>query len=183
MAGLTPLGGLATAVLSPLQNLTLGNVASTIVNSAAGSLVGSVAKAATVDRITQGKERDLRIRQLQEKQRLEQARLSEKTVLEKQELQLASAEAERKRRQALKRAVARSEASFAGRGLSNTSGGSADAILLGLFDESEQERSEREILDRIRTTALDQNLDYQANRNLLETSQMREQNRLQNQLF
>ncbi len=183
MAGITPLGGLATAVLSPLQNLTLGNLATTITKAATGSLVGSVAKAATMDQITRRKSDDLRIRQLQERQRLEQQNMAQSNQLEKQKIQADAQEADRKRRQALKRAVARSKASFAGRGLSNASGGSSDAILLGLFNESEDDQKERERLDKLRTTALDQRYDQKNQLNLLEVSHAREKNRLNNQLF
>ena len=178
MAGLTTLGGIGAA----LQNLTLGNVATTIAKSATGSILGSVAKAASVDRITQRKSQNLRIRQLQERQRLEQDRLAKKTTLDKQKIQIKSAEDERKRRRALKRAVARSQVSFAGRGLAN-GGGSSDAILLGLFNETDQDRADRKALDRIRTTALDQNLDNRTSRNLLETNQLRAEQRLKNQIF
>lgn len=61
-------------------------------------------------------------------------------------------QAESARKDALRRAVARQRASFSAQG-TGSAGGSADAVLLGLFTESEEDRVKRERLDSLRDQA------------------------------
>src|SRR5688572_11584877 len=58
---------------------------------------------------------------------------------EKEKLALESAEDARKRREALKRATSKQRATFGAQGL-EASDGSGEAVLLGLFSESDAER-------------------------------------------
>ncbi len=98
------------------------------------------------------------------------------TAREREKLRLDSLESEAARERALKRAVARRRAESAARGTGG--GASGEAILLGLFEESEEERQQRAQLDQLRQTALDQELQGIQRRNLLERSQLRDQQEL-----
>ncbi len=61
--------------------------------------------------------------------------------------------------------------------------GSAQAVLLGLFDESEDERTKREELDSLRLTALDQNIGQSRALNVLQRTQLAERQRLMRQFL
>ncbi len=118
------------------------------------------------------------LRQLQQTQAEQTRNLEETTALEREKL-LAQAQAdEADRLAALRRAVARQNVQFASQGISST-GGSSDAVLLGLFEESEEDRTERERLDNIRSKALDQELESTQRLNVLQRSQLAEQQRLE----
>ncbi|MEM9469614.1 MAG: hypothetical protein AAF988_05570, partial [Pseudomonadota bacterium] len=68
------------------------------------------------------RESDLALAQLQSQQRLSQQQAEQKAALDKQEILAKAEEAESKRRQALKRAVARQRAQFGARGVSSQGG-------------------------------------------------------------
>jgi hypothetical protein len=85
--------------------------------------------------------------------------------------------AESDRRAALKRAVARQRALFSAQGI-GSDGGSSEAVLLGLVNESETERDQRSLLDNLRDRTLNQNLDQQRQLNLLQQNQLQERQRL-----
>ena len=113
---------------------------------------------------------DLALRQLQERQRLEQANLSQRNALERERIAAQAEQSEQDRQRALRRAVARQRASFGSQGVSQ-SGGSSEAVLLGLVDESEEELNNREALDNLRTRALDLNQSQASSVNLLQATQ------------
>lgn len=121
----------------------------------------------------------LALEQLQARQTIDQQRLAQSNELSRQEITLRAEQAENTRRDALKRAVARQRAQFGASGVS-ANGGSSEAVLLGLFDESDEQRAERERLDNLRLGALDQNLSNQNRINTLELSQKAEKDRLKN---
>lgn len=120
---------------------------------------------------------DLALRQLQERQAEQQKQSAEDAALQRQQITLSAEEDERKRRDALRRAVARQRANFGASGISSA-GGSAEAVLLGLFDESDDERSERERLDALRFGALDQGLDQQRRLDVIQRTQLQESQRI-----
>lgn len=126
------------------------------------------------------REDDLRAmqeRQLRQQNQLAQKQAAQRARLEKEELQARAEEAERQRRQALKRAVARQRASFGAQGVGST-GGSSQAVLLGMFEESEDEAQAREQLDQLRFKALDQGVSQSRRVNTLAQTQLREKNRI-----
>ncbi|HBR68276.1 MAG TPA: transporter [Rhodospirillaceae bacterium] len=125
----------------------------------------------------QSEGQDLALRQLQERQAEQQKQLQEDAALERQQISLSAEAEERKRRDALRRAVARQRASFGASGISS-SGGSAEAVLLGLFDETEAERAEREKLDALRFGALDQGLDQQKRLDVIQRTQFQESQKI-----
>lgn len=133
-----------------------------------GSVLGTVASIAqpfiqdNTDRRQQKQSNALQLQQLQQD-----------ADLKRQEAQLATADAETKRRTALKRAMARQRANFGSQGVGSTTG-SAEAVLLGMFDESDEERASREKMDSLRSSALDQGIAQQQQINLLQQTQLRE---------
>ena len=119
----------------------------------------------------QQREQELALKQLKQQQSAEQA------GLERQKESLQASEAEETRRLALRRAVSRQRAQFGAQGVgSNT--GSSEAVLLGLFDESDDERSRREELDTLRNRALDTNLAQEKSLNLLQATQLAQRQKL-----
>jgi len=122
---------------------------------------------------------DLTLSQLQQSQALEQQRAAQNAALQQQTLAEQTAQAEADRRAALKRAVARQRVQFGASGISSA-GGSSEAVLLGLFDESDAERAERERLDTLKSQAIDQNLENTTRVNTLQLAQLQERNNLQN---
>lgn len=125
----------------------------------------------------QSRQEDLALRQLQERQRLDAQQLAQDNALERERIALQASQSEDERRAALKRAVARQRAQFGASGISQ-SGGSSQAVLLGLFDETEDELTRREQLDNLRNTALDQDLSQLSSLNLLQATQLAQRNNL-----
>ena len=123
--------------------------------------------------------RRLAVEQLQQQQNIAERSAAGKAALDKQELAVKTAEVESERRSGLKRAVARQRAKFGAQGVSSGDG-SSEAVLLGLFEESEEEKSGRERLDNIRLQAIDQGLTDTRRVNTLERTQLAEKNRLKN---
>lgn len=124
---------------------------------------------------------DQSLEQLQERQRLEEEQALKAANLQRQEISLKTQEAEQKRRSALKRAVARKRASFGGAGISSNNG-SSEAVLLGMFDESDEERQNRERLDNIRLQSIDNDLANVKRVNTLQRTQLASRQRLNRNL-
>ncbi len=121
----------------------------------------------------------LEVRQLQQRQALEQSQLEAEAAYKKQTQALETAQAQEERRAALKRAVARQRASFGAQGV-GSAGGSSQAVLLGLFEESEDERKKREALDALRSSGLDSAVNENRASNLLAYSQAAERKHFSN---
>lgn len=122
-------------------------------------------------------QQDLALQQLQQQQALEEQQAREEAALQRQQQQIEAQNAEERRQRALRSVVAKQTASFGGRGIS-TRGGSAEAVLLGLFDESEEELEQRDRLDQLKSTALSQGLSQQNSLNVLQATQLRERQNL-----
>ncbi len=127
-------------------------------------------------------EQNLALLELQERQRLQEAQLAQSNALSRDKLALEAAQADEDRRAALRRAVARQRANFGGSGISSADGGSAEAVLLGLVNESETELQQRSALDRVKTAALDLDETQTRSLNLLQTTQLQQRQKL-NSLF
>ncbi len=119
----------------------------------------------------------LALKQLQAKQNLQQQQLTAQNTLEKERIVLANQTAEEDRISALRRAVARQRASFGSSGVGSV-GGSSEAVLLGLFEESDTEREQRESLDNLRVRAIDQDAAQNNSLNLLQATQLVEKQNL-----
>ncbi len=125
----------------------------------------------------QSEGQDMALRHLQERQAEQQKQLQEDAAIQRDQIALSADAEERKRRDALRRAVARQRANFGASGISS-SGGSAEAVLLGLFDETDAERTEREKLDALRFGALDQGVDQQKRLDVIQRTQLQESQRI-----
>lgn len=116
---------------------------------------------------------DLALKQLQEQQNLQQRQRAADAALERDKIAVNAAQDEQERQRALKRAVSRQRANFSAQGI-GAGQGSSQAVLLGLFDESEEERDQRDQLDGLRLTALDQDLAQGQALNVLQRTQLQE---------
>ena len=123
---------------------------------------------------------DLALRQLQERQALQQTQLQQDNALQREQIAFQAAQDEEERRAALRRAVSRQSATFGARGISQDSGGSAQAVLLGLFDETEDELANREALDNLRNRALTLDETQSRSLNLLQATQLSQRQNLNN---
>lgn len=156
------------AALTPVLSL-LGTVGSVV--SAGTEILGGVQTLAGVSNRQQEKEDRLALDQLKRQQTLQQRQLEEKAALERQQIALNAKLTEEQRQTALRRAVARQRANFGAQGVGSATG-SSQAVLLGLFDESDDERQRREELDALRVTALDQNVSQNRALNILQRTQL-----------
>lgn len=95
-----------------------------------------------------------------------------------EQLRQNQATEEQRRRDALRRAVAKHRASLGARNLT-AAGGSSEAILLGLVNDTDTERQSALAADRLQAQALQQSVTDLNRRNLLEQSQLAERHRLQ----
>ncbi|MEM7679494.1 MAG: hypothetical protein AAF182_00620 [Pseudomonadota bacterium] len=122
------------------------------------------------------------LNELRQKQALQAKQLTQDNALDRERIAATAAADERERRNALKRVVASQQARFGAQGVGANSSGSVQAVLLGAFDESEEERQNREQLNRIRTRALDQSESQLSSINILQRSQLEERQRLERAL-
>lgn len=134
--------------------------------------VGVASSLNTITNFVKGSSSDA-LENLQDRQAEDLRRTQENASLERAKIQSDREADDRKRKDALRRAVARQRTQFGGQGIS-TEGGSGQAILLGLFDENEDQRVERDRLDTLKLNALDQNIAQQKRLNVLQASQLAE---------
>ena len=175
------------ALTTPLANL--GSVVSQVasVASTAGAIVNDVRSfgddAVAYQKEQLAQQQNLALRQLRQQQNAQVREQEQNATLERDKIKAEAEATEKRRVSALRRAVARQRAQFGGSGLTSNGGGSAQAVLLGLFDESDDERVERERLDELRNRTLDQNLENRRSLNVLQLSQLRERQRLERALL
>lgn len=117
-------------------------------------------------------QQDQALRQLRQRQAADLRDLQERNELSRERIEAETQAAEEKRRAALRRAVARQRAQFAAQGVGTGGSGSTEAVLLGLFEESDDDRQQRERLDNIRTRALEQDSAARRRLNVLQSSQL-----------
>lgn len=101
-----------------------------------------------------------------------QADKQAKTTLRQQQqtIALQADKDETARRDALRRAVARQRAAFGAQGIDSRDG-SAEAILLGLTKQAEQEQATQDQLTHLRQSALEQSAASKQRKNLLNLNQ------------
>jgi hypothetical protein len=126
---------------------------------------------------------NLAMAQLQAQQQMSETVAAQNAALEQERIMLSAQEAEQARRAALKRAVARQKVSLASQGISAADNGSTEAILLGMFQESETDRAARTRMDGLRTQAIGADLAQQRALNILQRSQLAERQRLERELL
>ena len=171
MGALTPVTTLLTGITTTLNTIeSFGNT----VQDFGSSFENQEAQA----RQNLEAQQQLSLQQLQQQQELEQQQAAQDAQLQLQQLTAENEAAEAARQKALKRAVASQRTSFGASGISS-SGGSAEAVLLGLYEESDDEREERERLTQLKTTALETSLEQQKSLNVLQLSQLKEKQRVE----
>lgn len=165
---------------------TIGTIGSAI--STVNSAIGNVRNASeTLTRQEDERRRDqlkaqqqAAIGQLKQSQDEALRAQEENAALSRAKIGLDAQSAERERKAALRRAVARQKTAFAAQGLgADISDGSSQAVLLGLFDESDEEKSSRDRLDNLRLSALDQDIEQQKRVNVLQRQQLLERQNLE----
>jgi hypothetical protein len=127
-------------------------------------------------------QQDLALKQLRAQQDLAQRTAEDNAALQKSQMAVQISAEERQRQAALKRAVAAQRASFGAQGV-GSGDGSSEAVLLGLFDESDDERKDRERLDTLRYTALDQGISSGVNQDMLQLTQLQQRQKLERELL
>lgn len=115
--------------------------------------------------------------QLRQRQRLDETQNTQQAALERQKRAEQARQANQERQAALRRAVARQRAQFGASGIGPDSG-SSEAVLLGLFEETEQDSENRQRLDSIRNRSLELNSQQLQARNILESTQRAQRNQL-----
>lgn len=96
--------------------------------------------------------------------------IAEQAALDETNAALETAEETRQRKNALKRATASRQAAFGGQGI-DTTDGSGEAVILGLFQESDEDKKYRDRLDTIKRQSREQNNAAKRRRNLLNLQQ------------
>ena len=171
MATLVPT--LATAVSTVAPILSSAQAVSTI--------VGSNNQRSSSTRNLEAQQQQALV-QLQERQAQQQQQLVADNALERERIAASASAVDEERRAALRRATARQRAQFGASGITPNSSGSAQAVLLGLFEESEGERAQREEIDNLRTRALDLGESQRASVNVLQRTQLQERQRLDREI-
>lgn len=126
-------------------------------------------------------QQNLALQQLQAQQGVAGAKAAAQAERNRQKLAMEAAQSDEARRDALRRAMARQNAQFGAQGFSGSEG-SGEAVLLGMFEESEEERKRRENIDNLRFQALDQELEEQERINVLQRTQLQERHNLERAL-
>lgn len=133
-----------------------------------GSVLGTVASVAqplisdNAERKYEKRQNDLLLRAMQQD-----------AALKKEQIKAETEASETDRRARLQRTLAEQRAKFGAAGVGANSG-SSEAVLQGLFEQSDTERVSREKLDALRANALDQDIAQQKQLNLLQQTQLRE---------
>ena len=108
---------------------------------------------------------------------LEEKQAKADAALKKQALLEDAAADEKKRKSALRKAVASKKASFGAQGVGSSSG-SSEAVLLGLISDSEDAQDESDSVTALKLAAIDQDLKQQKALNVLQRAQLKEKNSL-----
>lgn len=169
--------GQLTSVLS-----TLGGVNGVVgaINRTAGNINALGANAAQLKELRQQQEQAGA--QLASRQQLEEELAQKKRDQDVAMLRVESDQAERRRVAALKAVTAKQRAAMGGAGVA-ADDGSGEAVLLGLFQQSDAERADRAAVDDLRQKIIDANYDSLRSRNLLEAAQLSERQSLQRRLI
>lgn len=101
------------------------------------------------------------------------AQQAQQTALQQQNITLQNQQAQEERQAALRRAMARTRAQLGAQGV-NSQQGSGEAVLLGLYQESDADQMRRNQLDKLREQALDQSQSQFSARSLLAEQQRQE---------
>ncbi len=132
-----------------------------------------------VSEFSRRKKQDQSLKQLRQRQDLNQKIAEQNAQQSRERIAIDARQIEEKRKRALRRAVSRQRANFAAQGV-GSGVGSSQAVLLGLFEQSDEEKAQREDLDNLRLNSIDQNLSQRASLNILQRTQLEQKNNLRN---
>ncbi len=108
---------------------------------------------------------------------LEEAQSADKAALEKAKIRQDTAADAKNRKAALRRAIASKKAGFGAQGVSS-SGGSSEAVLLGMIKDSDEDRLESYNVNSLKLAAINQDLEQERALNVLQRTQMQKKNNL-----
>lgn len=155
----------------------MGAIQSTL-TTALGAAQTIASTVGTVQALSNNNPSDsLALKQLQELQALQEAQSTQDAALAKQELALKAQQEASARKAALKKAVATQRAAYGGSGVSS-SGGSAEAVLLGLYEDTATQQAESNASTSLNLQAIDQSLAQEKAINVLQASQLQEKQEL-----
>ncbi|MCB1537978.1 MAG: hypothetical protein H6865_05325 [Rhodospirillales bacterium] len=124
-------------------------------------------------------QQDQALTQLKERQAQDEQAAAQDVAAQKAQIAADAQTAEARRLAALRRAVARQKTLFSAQGMGGDTGsGSNEAVLLGLYNDSQAEADAQTQADALRNTALDQSLAQKKQKNLLEAAQLEQQQSL-----
>lgn len=161
MGTLTPVLGTLTKTLAAVQTIS----------SAVDTFSGQ-------DKRNTRAQQELAMKNLQESQSLTAQQAAAKAQEDRDKIALEAKQSDDARRKALKRAMARQNVRFGASGTSRT--GSGEAVLLGLYNDSQDEKNNNDALDQLRFNTIDSGLYNTQQNNILQRTQLAEQQRLQN---
>lgn len=162
------MGGLTSSVLGGVQQL---GMTSTVLNTVADAVVDAIDEDAYRDELVASQ--DVALNQLMQAQQLEESQAATSVATEKAQLEADAAATEKQRKAALKKALATQTAAYGASGI--TSGdGSAQAVLLGVFDESDEEKQDNETSYALKVKALDDEFASLRSSNILERAQLQQ---------
>jgi len=127
----------------------------------------------------QEKGEQLALRQLEQQQAIGQNQLAQTNQLARAQNDEKVAQDTDDRLRALRRATARQRAAFGAQGIVSA-GGSAEAVLLGLFEETDRDTQDRQRLDNLRNQAMGLGERQSSALNVLQRTQLQERNKLNN---
>jgi hypothetical protein len=117
------------------------------------------------------------LKELQEKQQVEDRRAQAEASLQKAQLAAESQVSRDQTQAALMRAVAKQRAQFGAEGISPEEG-SAQAVLLGLYKQNDQQLADQQRIENLRNAAIDQNLNDQYALDVLQRTQLAQRQKL-----
>lgn len=131
-----------------------------------------------VSQVTKQGSNDQALEQLKERQALQENQATADADLRRQSLAIDASIDEGERKSALRRAVAARRASFGGQGIASGGGGSSEAVLLGLVDESNDDQVQSDKLNALKAVAINQDLAQRKTLNVLQRTQLQERNKV-----
>ncbi|MAI62554.1 MAG: hypothetical protein CBB87_08775 [Micavibrio sp. TMED27] len=128
------------------------------------------------------RQQELALQQLQERQNINLQQAKSEAALERARIDADNAARQEDRQRALRRAVAAQRANFGGSGLSSNSG-SSEAVLLGMFEGNDVESAQDARRAQLLNAALDLDVANQSSLNVLQRTQLRQRQRLNDTLL
>lgn len=116
--------------------------------------------------------------QLQAQQQMSEAQALADAGLQKAQIEAEALAADARRQSALRRSVARQKTLFSAQGLGGNEGGSNEAVLLGLYNESADDAKIQSRSDALKRAALDENLSQLRQKNLLAATQLAQRQKI-----